>query len=134
VGTGEVLWLYEWELYDGGQITDPLFYNNKIFIAQKPSHGLANFLIDITGTEPKVLWENQYLCSQINSHIMIDGYIYGCYGGPDAHCGILKCLDVETGEVMWEENLDTISVSLLAADGKLIILEDDGTLRIIKAT
>ncbi len=38
---------------------------------------------------------------------------------------------------MWEEDLDIplkSTVSLMAADGKLIILEDDGTLHIAEAT
>ena len=33
-----------------------------------------------------------------------------------------------------EEDLSVVTVSLIAADGKLIILEDDGTLHIAKVT
>jgi outer membrane protein assembly factor BamB len=66
---------------------------------------------------------------------MIDGYIYGCHGGPDYGFASLICLDVETGEVMWEEDLNKQkAVSLMAADGKLIVLESDGTLHIVAAT
>jgi len=35
---------------------------------------------------------------------------------------------------MWEEDLETTSITLMAADGRLIILEEDGTLRIAEAT
>ena len=48
--------------------------------------------------------------------------------------GILRCLDAETGEVMWEKDLETNSISLMAASGKLIILDEDGILRITEAT
>ena len=69
--------------------------------------------------------------------LIIDGYIYGVEGGVEVHHASLRCLDAETGEVKWDENLKyprTKSVSLIAADGKLIFLEDDGTLHIAKAT
>ena len=63
---------------------------------------------------------------------MIDGYIYGCEGGPEKGSGSLRCLDVVTGEVMWEEDLRGITMSLMAAGGKLIILNGKGDLHIPK--
>ncbi len=91
--------------------------------------------------KPKVIWNNKNMSSDTRSPIMIDGYIYGVEGGLGVRHSSLRCLDVETGEVMWEEELKTIenywglkSVSLLAADGKLIILEEEGTLHIAEAT
>lgn len=35
---------------------------------------------------------------------------------------------------MWVQELNGVPISLMAADGKLIILEADGTLRIAEAT
>jgi outer membrane protein assembly factor BamB len=64
---------------------------------------------------------------------MIDGYLYVCEGGPDFREGTLKCLDVETGEVIWEEDFGR-TVSLTAADGKLILLVENGTLLVAEAT
>ena len=65
---------------------------------------------------------------------MIDGYIYGIYGGPNMGSTSLRCLDVETGKLMWEKNLGKKVLSLIASDRKLIILEDNGTLHIAEAT
>jgi len=56
-------------------------------------------------------------------------YQGGAEGG-----GSLQCLDVETGGVMWEEKLGKKSITLMAADRKLIILEADGILHIAEAT
>ena len=133
VETGKVLWLYEWELYSGAQIADPLIFNNKVFITEYDDIG-GCVLLDIKGEEPKVLWKNLNMFSEISSHVIIDGYIYGCEGGPDAGFSSLRCLDVETGEVMWEEDFKRRPISLIAADGKLIILAEDGTLHIAEAT
>jgi hypothetical protein len=41
---------------------------------------------------------------------------------------------VETGKLMWEKILGKEVISLTSAVGKLIILEDIGTLRIAEAT
>jgi hypothetical protein len=35
---------------------------------------------------------------------------------------------------MWEEELGKELISIMAADGKLIVLEDNGTLHIVEAT
>jgi len=64
---------------------------------------------------------------------MIDGYIYGCKGGPYKGFESLRCLDVETGEMMWEEDLRGITISLMAGGGKLIILNGKGGLHIAEA-
>ena len=144
VETGNVLWLFEWELYSGNYIPDPLIFNNKVFIPEfiDVAAGMMDFtevtgcvLLDIGGAEPKVLWKNLNMFSEISNPVMIDGYIYGCHGGPQKGIGILRCLEIETGEVMWEENLGKQpALSLMASDGKLIILEENGTLRIAEVT
>jgi outer membrane protein assembly factor BamB len=137
VYTGEVLWRYEWEDYSR-QVADPLIFDSKVFIAQYA--GLGCFLLDIGEGEPKLLWKNRNMSCDTSSPVLIDGYIYGCDGGPEVEFGILRCLDVRTGELMWEGELRAegewrmVPVSLIAADGKLIILEYDGTLHIAEAT
>jgi outer membrane protein assembly factor BamB len=134
VETGKVLWLYNWEPFINIRISDPLIIKNKVFIAQYNRRG--SILLDIIGGEPKVLWENMNLSSHVSSPVLVDGYIYGCESVPEMDYSSLRCLDSETGELMWEEELKlmTKSASLMAADGKLIILEDDGTLYIAEAT
>jgi outer membrane protein assembly factor BamB len=131
VETGKVLWLYKWDPFRNIHVSDPLIFNSNVFIAQYNRGG--SVLLDIKRGEPEVLWENKNMSSDISSPVLINGYIYGCEGGPYVGQGLLRCLDVETGEVMWEEDLETRSITLMAADGKLIILEQDGTLRIAKA-
>jgi outer membrane protein assembly factor BamB len=104
VETGKVLWSYEWEPYRSIQGADPLVFNNKVFVTQYfKEHG--SVLLDIEGGEPKVLWENFNMHTEISSPVMIDGYIYGVRGGSEYGFYSLLCLDVETGEVMWEEDL-----------------------------
>jgi outer membrane protein assembly factor BamB len=137
VETGKMLWLYDWEvIYNkiGYQVTDPIIFDSKLFIAQYFPWYLGGFVLDISGKEPKVLWKNKDLYSQTSSPVMIDGYLYICQGGIHTGAGSLQCLDVVTGKIMWEERLDERPISLMAADGKLIILDYRGNLFLAEAT
>ena len=126
-----MLWKYEWDDYIETQVADPLIFDNKVFITMYEEK-FGCVLLDIEGEDSKVLWKNRNLYSEISSPVIVDGYIYGCNSGPDKCHDSLRCLDVETGDVMWEVDLGTIS--LIAADGKLIILNNFGTLYIAEAT
>jgi hypothetical protein len=59
-----------------------------------------------------------------------DGYLYGSSGRntPQAE---LRCVEFETGKVMWSEPRLTRS-SLLMVDGHFVCLGEDGTLRLLK--
>jgi len=133
VETGKVFWLYEWEPLREVQTTDPLIFDKYVFITQY-NEKYGSVLLEIEGGEPKVLWESLNMNSNVSSPVMIDGYIYGVDGGPYPQRGSLQCLDAKTGELMWEEELNGEPISLMAADKKLIILDEKGTLYIADAT
>jgi outer membrane protein assembly factor BamB len=147
VKTGEVFWLYEWELFTGMQITDPIVIDNKIFISEflYGSHRMNLYqmtgcvLLDISETQPRVLWRNQNLNSRLNTPVVIEGYIYGCHGGPNLRFAALRCLELESGDIMWEQKLVTdlyvsLSISITGAGDNLIILDNRSGLRVVKAT
>jgi outer membrane protein assembly factor BamB len=128
--TGKQFWHYAWGRPDTANVVDPLVFDNKIFIAS--AYLVAQCaLLDLSGDEPKEVWRNKNLETDISSSVYVDGYIYGCSGDQG---GLLpfRCIDVKTGEVMWEKTMRM--VTLIAAEGKLIILEEDGTLRVAEAT
>jgi outer membrane protein assembly factor BamB len=133
VATGKVLWTYPFDPHRDAQVTEPIVFDSKVFISRYNKAG--SVLLDIKDGTPKVLWKNENLSSDIASPILLDGYIYGCEGGPEVGYGTLRCLDARTGAIMWEDDLAAegktgrlVTASLIAANGKLIILEDDGTL------
>jgi len=80
VETGKVLWLYKWEPFRNIHVSDPLIFDNKVFITQYNRGG--SILLDIIRGEPNVLWENKNMSSDTSSPVLINGYIYGCEGGP----------------------------------------------------
>ncbi len=66
------------------------------------------------------------MCNSINSSVLVGDYVYGFDGG------ILVCLDVRTGEAQWKVR-GYRNGSLIAADGLLILLGEEGTLALIEA-
>jgi len=139
VTTGKKLWSY----MHGDKlhpVADPIVFDNKVFIS------LPNYcvMLEITGTEPRELWNNTELTTWLANAVLVDGYLYGTHTPTEVFVMAgdwnkmlrldwpVRCIDAKTGAVMWEKSMK--NVSLIAADGKLIMLGNDGTLRIAEAT
>jgi outer membrane protein assembly factor BamB len=123
--TGEVLWSYPWETKYDVNAADPIISGDEIFIASGYDRGCA--LIDISGPEPTVVWENKNMRSQMSGPVLIDGYLYGFDDNQ------LVCVNWKTGEQVWAEKAPKKG-SLSAAGDKLIVIGENGTLYIVKAT
>jgi outer membrane protein assembly factor BamB len=124
ISTGKRVWYYEWIDYE---VADPIKFENKIFI----STYIESMLLDITKGEPTVLWKNKEMRNHFSTCGYVDGLLYGS-DGYQGRLNKLRCIDVRTGNALWEKEMRVASISV--ADRKLIILEDDGTLRIAEAT
>jgi len=128
--TGKQAWSYPWVTGNDVNAADPLVFEDRVFISS--NYGAGSALLDISGRQPKLLWKNGSVNSHFSSFVLIDGYIYGNDGFAGRRSGAFRCLDVETGRVMWSESLGF--GSLIAADGKLILLTERGDLHIAEAT
>ena len=129
VQTGKQLWFFEFKT-PGAQAADPVLCEQKVFISSGWA-GARGALVEMTGTGPTLVWQNTNMRNEFSSCIYIDGYLYGS-NGDHGFRAPLTCIDVKTGEVIWERKLRM--ASLLLAGGKLITLEEDGTLHIAEAT
>jgi outer membrane protein assembly factor BamB len=133
VQTGKKEWFHDWYKPVSPNVVDPVVFDNKVFISSSEANA-QGVLLDIEGNKPKVLWQNENMSNHISTSIYIDGYLYGIIGNyyiSTNDCSF-RCIDVTTGEIMWEKEMR--GASLIAADGKLIILEVDGTLHVAEAT
>lgn len=130
VQTGRQAWSYPWVTGNDVNAADPLVFEDRVFISS--NYGAGSALIDISGRRPKLLWKNGSMNSHFSSFVLIDGYIYGNDGFAGRRSGVFRCLDGETGREMWSEKLGF--GSLIAADGKLILLTEQGDLHIAWAT
>jgi outer membrane protein assembly factor BamB len=67
--------------------------------------------------------------SYLNSCVLWQGYLYG----PNDNGKTLTCMERSTGNIVWTHRGLGIG-SVMLADGKLIVLSDDGELSIVEAS
>ena len=143
VANGKVLWSYPWDFYFMHP-TEPVLAGNRFLLPQvwerDPDHKSHAVFLELKEGRPEVLWKSAEFHSDIAMPVIIDGFIYSCFGGPQQWTpyASLCCLEVDTGKLRWEERLGSErpakhNVSLMASAGKLIILNDEGTLIIAEA-
>jgi len=71
------------------------------------------------------------LRTQINSAVLIKGFLYGIDGDSDR--GVLKCVELATGTEKWQAPSVGFG-ALIVANDKLIILSNKGELMVAPAT
>ena len=127
---GSVLWEHTWSTSYGVNAADPILSGTQLFISTGYNKGCA--LLDLSFAEPKEIWRSRVMKNQFNSSVLIDGHLYGSDGDSDKSAS-LKCIDFATGTEKWSA-ADVGFCSLMAVDGKLIILTAKGELIIAKAS
>ncbi len=128
--SGAVLWEHTWSTSYGVNAADPILSGTQLFISSGYNKGCA--LLDLASAEPKEVWRSRVMKNQLNASVLIDGHLYGSDGDTDKSAS-LKCIDFATGTEKWSD-AGVGFCSLIAADGKLIILTAKGELIIAKAS
>lgn len=128
---GEVLWTAPWKTDYDVNAADPIISGNTVFVSS--SYGSGGGLFEFSRSGSKKIWANKEMRNHYNSCVLIDGHLYGIDGHGDERKPQLKCLELATGKVVWAEPAVGTG-TLIAADGKLIILGGKGELIIAKAT
>ncbi len=130
VADGKKLWQFPWIERWNLNTADPLLIGDKLFVSTF-DRGCA--LLQIGSGTPKVLWENKVVRHHFNCGVHLNGFIYGINGNTDQPDKDLRCVEVATGQVKW--NFTGVGLgSVMAADGKLIVLSDRGELLIAPAS
>ena len=130
VRDGRVLWRHPWETKWDINAVDPIPVGQRFFVS---SFDRGGALLDVSDRPPKIVWENREMLNNFNSCVHLNGFLYGVNGHFDHPYRDLRCLDAATGEVKWKYESLGLG-SLMAADGKLIVLSDKGELVVAEAT
>jgi len=128
VSDGAKLWSFPWETEWDVHAADPIVDGGRVFFTSGYDKGCA--FLDIAGKEPKVIWQNKLLRCHFSSCVLIDGFLYGIDG--NAGSGTLRCVDLEKGTERWSKDLGF--GALMAADKKLIVSNEDGSLFVVEAS
>ena len=126
IADGRVLWEFPWPTSYGANIADPILVGDKYFISSGYNQGCA--LLDASSGKPVAVWKNKNMRNHFNCSVLVEGFIYGFDESSE-----LRCLDVQNGAVKWAEK-GLGKGSLMAADGKLIVLGERGQLVIAQAS
>jgi outer membrane protein assembly factor BamB len=106
--------------------------DNQLFVSTGYGGNRARgALFQLGGNEPRQIWVNQDLETRMNSAVMFDGYGY-CIS--ERAGGQLLCFDIRDGGIIWSQSSFDRFGTLMIADGKLIILDEQGDLVIADAT
>jgi outer membrane protein assembly factor BamB len=129
---GNVLWRHPHNTEYGLAISTPVWApGNLLFISSAYQGGSRVLELHQTGgqTTIKELWYNKRLQSHFGTVIRIGDYVYFSSGhdGP----AFMTCVNTRTGQVAWQER-GFAKAQLLFADGKLVLIDEDGTLALIE--
>ncbi|MCA8998045.1 MAG: PQQ-binding-like beta-propeller repeat protein, partial [Planctomycetaceae bacterium] len=128
---GTELAYYEWLSPFGTNSTTPIVQGDKIFISTGYNVGCG--LFQFTGNSLELVYQSRDMRNHFNNSILIDGHLYGFDGNSNLGRVVqLTCLDFETGETKWQQAGYGCG-SLMAADGKLLVLSDHGVLAVVEA-
>ncbi len=127
VETGKVKWKYRWTSV--ANVADPVIVGNSMFISSDYDSG--GVMLEIAEHSPKVLWQNNNMMNHFSTSVNVDGYLYGSNGFSGNHNNSVRCIDADTGDIMWEIKMKTASIT--ASSGMLIILNEKGKLIIAEA-
>ena len=125
---GKVLWSYPHDPGNDLNINTPLWgADNVLFLSSGYKAGSRALRLKQEGSATMVdeVWFNGRVRYMFLNGLRLGDYLYGSNG--DLGPSFLTALDVKTGQVAWQHR-GIGRVSMVYADGKAIMLEEDGDL------
>lgn len=134
VGTddGGELARYDWSSEYATTATTPVVSGRTLFLSTGYGGGCA--LIEFREGQLVELYRNRELSTHMSTPILWQGHLYGIDGNShNSRLCKLVCLNLATGKKVWEQRGFGCG-ALMAADGKLLIMGDEGRLSVAEAT
>ena len=127
--SGDILWRHPHKTEGEFGISTPVWTpENLLFISTAYGGGARGLKLTRAGNNTTVqeLWYNPRVQSHFGTVIRQGGFVYLSSG---QSVGLLSAVELQTGRVAWQVR-DFVKAQLLGADGKLIVLDEDGNLGI----
>jgi outer membrane protein assembly factor BamB len=126
--SGQLLWRHPHETDYGLNISTPIWGgDNLLFVSSAYSGGSRALRLTLEGDATRVdeAWYTNRLRLHFGNAIRIGDVMYGANG--DFGPSFVTALDMRDGDVLWRDR-SFAKASFLYADGKLIVLDEDGVL------
>jgi outer membrane protein assembly factor BamB len=128
--SGTVYWSRPWETSYDVNAAAPVFVPpDRVFFSSGYDKGGAVVRIREDGETLAIeeIWRNRQMKNKFSSSVLLGDHLYGFDEST------LKCVDVRNGETVWKARGGGHG-SLVAADGKLLVLDEKGTLELVAAS
>ena len=125
--SGDLLWRHPHKTKGGFAISTPVWApGNLLFVSSAYEAGarVLKLIRSGDGTTVQELWYDQRIQSHFGTAIRDGGFVYLSSG---QGVGLLTAVEVQTGRIAWRVR-DFVKAQLLSADGRLIVLDEDGNL------
>lgn len=130
---GKVLWRYPFGNKFKATCATPVWADNLLYVSA--AYGVYGAALEIVGRtngwEVLEKWKNKKSQNLMATSVILDGRVYGCHG--DLSAWMLRCLDLKTGDILWEERAAR-RTAFLGVDGHLLALDELGNLFCLEAT
>ena len=126
--SGDLLWTHPHSTSWGLNISLPLWTSdNTLFVSSAYNGGCVALQLHVVNgkTVVKELWTTNRMRVHIGNLLRIGDTLYGSSG--DFGPAPLTALDAKTGKLLWQDRTFP-KAALLYADGKLIVVDEDGNL------
>ena len=128
--TGKLEWTVKHPAEQGVNVATPIWGpDNLLFVSSAYNGGSRVLKLTRQGdaVDVKELWASQRVRIHFGNAVRVGGRIYASNG--DFGAAPFAAIDVLTGNMLWRDRSVSRS-TLISADGKLIILDEDGNLAI----
>ena len=127
---GKLLWTHphktSWDL----NIALPVWGDDGILLISS-AYGTGSRAIQVTPSGVKELWANNRMKVHHSTMVRIGDYVYGSSG--DFGPAPMMATNVKTGEMKWQERAFA-KANFVYADGKFIVVDEDGVVALAKFT
>ena len=124
---GQLLWRHPHRTDYGLAVSTPVWADgNLLFVSTAYNAGSRVLKLARAGnkTEVRELWHNPRIQSHFGAVIRRGGYVYLSSGQSVA---LITAVELQTGRIAWQVR-DFVKAQLVYADGRLVILDEDGNL------
>jgi outer membrane protein assembly factor BamB len=127
--TGKLLWFVDFVNQRELNCTDAVTYQDYLLLTT--GYGKGSMLVELINKEKKIIprsvWQSELMDNHHGGVILHDGYLYG--SGTNSKGWF--CLDFVTGKLKWRTEGKG---SVTYADGMLYLLDEKGTMKLVRAT
>lgn len=111
---------------------DPIVNGDSVYVGSADHGGLV---VKFGSGEPQTLWKHRLLGNFMVGSIVRDGHLYGINNcDVKDKAAALKCVNWETGKVLWEEPGYGWGSVIALADKKVLLLSDKGEVTVARVT